>query len=274
MNHTATSAPALFIGHGSPMNAIEDNRYTRAWRDLGQRLAVPRAILAVSAHWYTRGTAITAMANPRTIHDFGGFPQALFDVRYPAPGDIALAREVRDMLTPLPVALDEAWGLDHGTWSVLIHMYPQAQVPVLQLSIDATQPPLFHHELGKRLQALRDSGVMIFGNGNVVHNLRTIQWQPDAPAPQWAVTFNDYVKDAVRRGDHAALIDYRAAGESAELAVPSLEHYLPLLYVLGAAREDEAPEILIDGIELGTISMLSVGVGVNSGFLPRSPGED
>jgi len=264
-NHTATGAPAVFIGHGSPMNAIEDNRYTQAWRDLGRRIGVPRAILAVSAHWYTRGTAITAMANPRTIHDFGGSPQPLFDVRYPAPGHVALATEIRDMLAPLPVALDQSWGLDHGTWSVLIHMYPQAQVPVLQLSIDSTQPPLFHHELGKRLQALRDSGVMIFGNGNVVHNLRTIQWQPNAPAAHWAIAFNEYVKDAIRRGDHAALIDYRAAGEAAALAVPSLEHYLPLLYVLGAARDDETAEVLIDGLELGSISMLSVGVGLGVG---------
>ena len=243
------------------MNAIEDNRYTRTWRDLGQQLTPPRAILAVSAHWYTRGTAVTAMARPRTIHDFGGFPQALFDVRYPAPGDVALASKVRDLLAPVPVALDQDWGLDHGTWSVLAHMYPQAQVPVLQLSIDATQPPLFHYELGKQLSALRDAGIMIFGNGNVVHNLRTMQWQPDAPTPAWATAFNDYVGNAVRRGDHAALIDYEAAGESARLAVPSLEHYLPLLYVLGAARDGEPANILIDGLERGTISMLSVGVG-------------
>jgi 4,5-DOPA dioxygenase extradiol len=262
MTHPATRAPALFIGHGSPMNAIEDNRYTRAWRNLGQQLTPPRAILAVSAHWYIHGTAITAMPDPRTIHDFGGFPQSLFDVRYPAPGDVALASEVRDMLAPVPVSLDETWGLDHGTWSVLIHMYPQARIPVLQLSIDATQPPLFHYELGKQLGALRDAGIMIFGNGNVVHNLRTIQWQPDAPVPQWASAFNDYVGNAVRRGDHAALIDYEAAGASARLAVPSLEHYLPLLYVLGAARDGESPKILIDGLELGTISMLSVGVGI------------
>jgi 4,5-DOPA dioxygenase extradiol len=263
---SASRASAVFIGHGSPMNALEDNRYTRAWRDLGQRLPVPRAILAVSAHWYTQGTAVTAMASPRTIHDFGGFPQPLFDMRYPAPGEVSLANEIRDLLAPLPVSLDDSWGLDHGTWSVLVHMYPQAQIPVLQLSIDATQPPQFHYELGKHLRPLRDRGVMIFGNGNVVHNLRMIQWQPNAPAPAWATQFNDYVRNAVQRGDHAALIDYRAAGDSAQLAVPSLEHYLPLLYAIGAANENEAPEVLIDGVELGTISMLSVGVGVGDGL--------
>jgi 4,5-DOPA dioxygenase extradiol len=244
------------------MNAIEDNRYSRAWRDLAQGFAVPRAILAISAHWYTQGTAVTAMATPRTIHDFGGFPQPLFDVRYPAPGDVSLAHQVRDLLAPVSVSLDESWGLDHGTWSVLIHMYPQAQVPVLQLSIDATQPPLFHYELGKRLRPLRQAGVMIFGNGNVVHNLRMIQWEANAAAPAWATAFNDYVREAAKRGDHAALIDYKAAGDSARLAVPSLEHYLPLLYVAGAAEEGEQLQELIDGIELGSTSMLSVGAGV------------
>jgi len=257
------SAPALFIGHGSPTNAIEDNRYTRAWRDLAHGFAVPRAILAISAHWYTQGTAVTAMASPRTIHDFGGFPQPLFDVRYPAPGDVSLAQQVRDLLAPVAVSLDESWGLDHGTWSLLIHMYPQAQVPVLQLSIDATQPPLFHYELGKRLRSLRQAGVMIFGNGNVVHNLRLIQWEANAAAtPAWATAFNDYVREAVKRGDHAALIDYKAAGDAARMAVPSLEHYLPLLYVAGAAEDDERLAELIDGIELGSISMLSVGAGI------------
>jgi 4,5-DOPA dioxygenase extradiol len=262
MSESVTRAPAIFIGHGSPMNAIEQNRYTDMWQELGQRLPTPRAILAVSAHWYTRGTAVTAMPNPRTIHDFGGFPQELFDIQYRAPGDVQLAQRAHDTLAPTPVTLDETWGLDHGTWSVLVHMYPHANVPVLQLSIDATQPAQFHYDLGRRLQPLRDAGVMIFGNGNIVHNLRMIQWSADAPALEWANMFNDYVRSALQRGDHAAVINYENAGDFARPAVPTPEHYLPLLYVLGAKRDDEPLDVLIDGIELGSISMLSVGVGV------------
>ncbi len=244
------------------MNAIENNPYTAVWRSIGQTIEPPRAILSMSAHWYTRGTGITAMANPRTVHDFGGFPQALFDTQYRAPGDPQLAREIADSLTPLKVSLDESWGLDHGTWSVLVHMYPDARIPVLQLSLDATQPALFHFELGTKLRALRERGVMIFGNGNIVHNLQRVQRRPDAPAPDWATRFNDRIRDAVLRGDDATAIDYHSVGDEAMLAVPTPEHYLPLLYVLGAKYPDEKFEVLTDGIELGSISMLSVGAGV------------
>ncbi len=242
------------------MNALETNRYTNAWRDLGRSLPEPRAILSVSAHWYTRGTAITAMASPKTIHDFGGFPQALFDVRYPAPGSPDIAQHVVKLLTPSHVTLDHSWGLDHGTWSVLIHMYPQANIPVLQLSIDATQPAQFHFELGQRLRALRDEGIMIFGNGNVVHNLRMMQNRSAPPA--WATRFNDYIRDALLRGDNAAVIDYERTGDAATFSVPTPEHFLPLLYVLGARDEHEQFKVVIDGVELGAISMLSVSAGI------------
>jgi 4,5-DOPA dioxygenase extradiol len=251
----------LFIGHGSPMNALQSNAYTAAWRDLGSSLPEPRAILTVSAHWYTRCTAITAMSHPPTIHDFGGFPQGLFDIRYPAPGAPELAQRVASLLSPLHVTLDQSWGLDHGTWSVLVHMYPQANIPVLQLSIDATQPAIFHFELGQRLRALRDEGIMIFGNGNVVHNLRMMR--TSGTTPEWATHFNNYIRDAVMRGDDAAVINYEQAGEAAVLSVPTPEHFLPLLYVLGAREQHEKLRVLTDGIEFGgAISMLSVGAGI------------
>jgi 4,5-DOPA dioxygenase extradiol len=252
--------PALFIGHGSPMNALEDNVYTRAWEQLGKSLPKPKAILAISAHWYTEGTAVTAMTAPPTIHDFGGFPQALFDMRYPAPGDPALAAHVRDLLAPVEVRLDDSWGLDHGTWSILVKMYPQADIPVLQLSIDATQPNAFHFETGRRLSALRDEGVLLMASGDVVHNLRTMRWGSNEPY-DWASRFNDTVRDCLLGGDTEKLIDYAQWGGDARLSIPTPEHYLPLLYIAGARRADEAISIPVDGIELGSISMLTAMVG-------------
>ncbi|MGH8807813.1 MAG: 4,5-DOPA dioxygenase extradiol [Noviherbaspirillum sp.] len=257
---TPTRMPAIFIGHGSPMNALQDNAYTQAWNDLGKSFPKPKAIVAVSAHWYTRGTAVTATAAPQTIHDFGGFPQALFDVQYPAPGEPALAARVRDLLAPVDVQLDRSWGLDHGTWSVLLKMYPDADVPVIQLSIDATQPNEFHHALGQRLATLRDESILILGSGNVVHNLRTMQWGGTG-AYDWAQRFNDAVRDSLLRGDGEKLVNYQQWGQDAQLSVPTPEHFLPLLYIAGARQEDEAITIPVDGIEMGSISMLAAVVG-------------
>jgi 4,5-DOPA dioxygenase extradiol len=252
--------PAIFFGHGSPMNTLERNRYTDAWRQLGALAGRPKAILAISAHWYTQGTAVTAMERPKTIHDFYGFPQALFDVQYPAPGDPELAARVRDLLAPVAVALDHSWGLDHGTWSVLKHVFPDADVPVVQLAIDAAQPAAFHHAIGAHLAPLRDEGVLLVGSGNVVHNLRLIGWGGGAPY-DWAARFNDYVRDALSTGQYQRLVHYEQAGPDARLAVPTPEHYLPLLYVLGAQHEDEALHVAIDGIEIRAIGMLSVWLG-------------
>jgi 4,5-DOPA dioxygenase extradiol len=251
--------PAIFFGHGSPMNTLAQNRYTDAWRQLGARVGKPKAILAVSAHWYVEGTAVTAMERPKTIHDFYGFPQALFDVDYPAPGDPRLAERVRELLAPIDVALDQSWGLDHGTWSVLKHAYPDADVPVVQLAIDATKPASFHHTLGARLAPLRDEGVLVVGSGNVVHNLSAIGWGGGAPY-DWAAGFNDYVRDAIAAKDYGRLVAYEQAGDDARFAVPTPEHYLPLLYVLGTQRGGESARIAIDGLEMRSISMLSVAV--------------
>jgi len=258
----ATSSPrlpAIFFGHGSPMNTLEQNRYTESWRQLGALAGKPKAILAISAHWYIRGTAVTAMERPKTIHDFYGFPQALFDVQYPAPGDPKLAHRVRELLAPVDVALDQSWGLDHGTWSVLKHAFPAADVPVVQLAIDATRPASFHHALGAHLAPLRDEGVLIVGSGNVVHNLRTIGWG-GGPPYDWAVRFNAYVRDAIEAKQYDRLIDYEKAGPDARLAVPTPEHYLPLLYVLATQRDGESVHIAIDGLEIKSIGMLSLWV--------------
>ncbi len=257
---TRSRMPAIFFGHGSPMNTLEHNRYTNAWRQLGAIAGQPKAILSISAHWYTQGTAVTAMRQPRTIHDFYGFPQALFDARYPAPGDPDLAARVRGLLAPVDVGLDQSWGLDHGTWSVLKHAFPNADIPVVQLAIDATQPAAVHHSLGARLAPLRDEGILIIGSGNVVHNLRLIGWGGGAPY-DWATRFNDYVGEALATRQFQRLVNYEQAGADARLAVPTPEHYLPLLYVLGAQHEDEALHVAIDGIEIRSIGMLSVWLG-------------
>ena len=260
---TQQRMPAIFFGHGNPMNALEDNRYTQSWQQLGAGLPRPKGILAISAHWLTRGTAVTAMAQPPTIHDFGGFPQALFDVRYPAPGDPALAARVRDLLAPdIEVQMDHAWGLDHGIWSVLVKAYPDADIPVVQLSIDATRPAAFHLAVGQKLAALRDEGILIIGSGNVVHNLRRYAWEGSAPAYDWATRFNDKVRQLLTDGDVAALADYAQWGQDAELAVPTAEHFLPLLYVVGGRQEREPLSIAVDGIEGGALSMLSAVLGM------------
>lgn len=257
---TASRMPAVFLGHGSPMNVLEENRYTECWRELGERLPRPDAILAVSAHWYTRGTAVTAMAQPRTIHDFGGFPQALFDTQYNAPGAPALARKVADLLSPVPVALDQQWGLDHGSWGVLIKMYPDASIPVVQLSIDGTQPASYHFALGQKLAALREQGIMIVSSGNVVHNLQKARWKGGNEVYPWAGSFNNFVRENLNwQGEPAEhpLVNFMQH-EGAALSNPTPEHYLPLLYTLGAVLPGDHISVPVEGIEMGSLSMLSV----------------
>jgi 4,5-DOPA dioxygenase extradiol len=254
--------PALFVGHGNPMNALLDNAYTRAWAALGAALPRPRAVLAISAHWYVPGTAVTAMAEPRTIHDFGGFPRELYAVRYRAPGSPETARRVQQLLAPLAVAADQSWGLDHGTWSVLTHVFPGADVPVVQLSIDETQPAAFHYELGRRLAPLRDEHVFLFGSGDVVHNLHAYSWggHPVEPYP-WAVRFERRARELIAAGRHDPLVDYDSLGDDARLAVPTPDHYLPLLYVLGAAEPAEPIGFPVEGMDGGSVSMLAVRFG-------------
>lgn len=255
--------PALFLGHGSPMNVLEENAYTTTWRKLGETLPRPNAIIAISAHWYTRGTAVTAVDKPRTIHDFGGFPQALFDTRYPAPGSPDLAHEVVEALSPISVYLDHEWGFDHGSWGVLIKMYPEANIPLIQLSVDATQPAAVHFEIGRKLSALREKGIMIVASGNVVHNLRMATWQGKAEPYAWASSFNHYVRDNLSwegPTDRHPLVNFMQH-ESAELANPTPEHFLPLLYVQGARQPGEAVSVPVDGLEMASLSMLSVQVG-------------
>ena len=265
MSATATRngarMPVVFFGHGSPMNTLDRNQYTDAWRALGETIPRPRAILCVSAHWYTRGTAVTAMENPKTIHDFSGFPQALFDVQYLAPGDPRLASRVRELLAPLGVHPDHSWGLDHGTWSVLKHAYPDADIPVVQLSIDGTQPPQFHYDTGKRLAPLREEGVLVVGSGNVVHNLGLMK-RNGGSAYDWSVRFNEKIREALATRDHATLVDFERLGEDARLSVPTPEHYLPLLYVAALQSEDEPMSFAVDGYDLGSVSMLTAVAGM------------
>ena len=257
-----TVLPAIFFGHGNPMNAVTANGYTEAWRRMGAETPRPKAVLAISAHWYVPGTGVTVATAPRTIHDFGGFPDELYRVQYPAPGDPALARRVRDLLAPLEVTSDTDWGLDHGTWSVLAHVYPQADVPVVQLSIDESRPAAFHFEIGQRLAPLREEGVLIVGSGNLVHNLRTYAWgkQPQDPY-DWAIRFEDSARRLIRAGDHKPLIAYDTLGPDAALSIPTPDHYLPLLYVLGAAQQGEPITFPVEGVDGGSISMLAVQVG-------------
>ena len=258
--------PSLFIGHGSPMNALADNAFTRAWAALGQSIPRPRAILCISAHWYTRGTALTIATSPRTIHDFGGFPRELYLVQYPAPGDVDLAHRVRRLLTPLPAELDDQWGLDHGTWSVLKHMYTEADIPVVQLSIDGTKPARFHYEVGQRLATLRQEGVLILGSGNVVHNLSAFMWgRQGGELGDSAAIFDARVRNLIAARDYDPLIQYETLGREAAFAVPTPEHYYPLLYTLGAGNSagnsNDAIQFPVEGIAGGAISMLAVQVG-------------
>jgi 4,5-DOPA dioxygenase extradiol len=254
-----TRMPAIFYGHGSPMNALDDNVYTRVWQSFAERFARPKAILAISAHWTTRGTEVTAMPMPKTIHDFGGFPKALFDVNYPAPGDPDLAARVAQLLAPLPVRMDQEWGLDHGTWSVLVKTYPNADIPVVQLSLDMTQDAAYHFALGQKLASLRDEGVMIIGSGNVVHNLARMDSR--SSGYDWAHRFNSAMRTAILSGQFEQVVNYQSLGPDAVFSVPTSEHFLPLLYVLGARTTDEPIDVVAEGMELGAISMMSVVIG-------------
>ena len=251
----ATLMPAAFLGHGSPMNALERNRYTEAWRAFGASVPRPRAILVVSAHWHVDALAVTAMPNPRTIHDFHGFPQALFDVQYPAPGLPALAEEVADAVSPDAVGADrDGWGLDHGTWGVLVHAFPDADIPVLQLSLDARKPLDWHLQLGAKLAPLRERGVLIVGSGNVVHNLRAIDWGNPDRGFDWARRFDDAARERMRALPHElpALVSHR----DYRMAVPTDEHFLPLLYLAGlAAAAGQPARLLVDGYAYGSLSM-------------------
>ena len=256
---TDVRLPALFVGHGSPTNAIEDNEFSRSWAEAGSALPRPRAILCVSAHWETQGTYVTAMRKPKTIHDFFGFPQALFEVQYPAPGSPALARLTQETVKKIAVAPDEAWGLDHGAWSVLSRMFPAADIPVVQLSLDRGQAPEAHYELARDLRALRKRGVLILGSGNIVHNLGRLVWQDTAY--DWAVEFDERVKRLIASGDHDAIIQYQRLGQAARLAVPTNEHFLPLLYILALREHNEAIRFFAEKVTLGAISMRSVRIG-------------
>lgn len=257
-----TSMPAFFFGHGNPLNALQENAWTQSWAAIGRNIHHPRAVLCISAHWYLPSTLVTAMTAPQTIHDFGGFPQELYQVEYPAPGEPDLARSVQEMLAPLPVNLDYSWGLDHGTWSVMRHVYPEADVPIVQLSIDETQPAAFHFELGKRLAPLRDQEILIVGSGNLVHNLHAYAWGRHVPEPyEWAVRFEKVARDLMIGGKFDPLVDYESLGGDALLSVPTPDHYLPLLYVLGTKRNEETVTFPVQGIDGGSVSMLTVRVG-------------
>ncbi|MEO7313280.1 MAG: 4,5-DOPA dioxygenase extradiol [Chitinophagaceae bacterium] len=254
--------PMLFVGHGSPMNAIEQNEFAKEWRSIGAALPKPNAILCISAHWETRGTKITAMEKPPTIHDFGGFPQELFDVHYPAPGSPSLALDIQTLLKPTPAALDTQWGLDHGCWSVLRHMYPNADIPVLEMSMDLNRTPQQHYDFAKELSALRKKGVLIIGSGNMVHNLRMLNWQRPVTGYDWAIEANNNFKSLITSGKNDLLIGYQNLGSEAKLAIPTPEHYLPLLYILGLKEENENQSFFSDQLVMGSISMTSLKIGM------------
>lgn len=255
--------PVLFMGHGSPMNAIEENEFVQGFRDAGKGIPAPTAILCISAHWETKGTFVTAMEKPPTIHDFGGFPKALFDVEYPAPGSPLVAKQTQEAIKKTEVKLDQSWGLDHGCWSVVKHLYPAADVPVIQMSLDYTQSPQYHYDLAKELSSLRKKGVLIIGSGNMVHNLRMVAWdkfnQPDY-AYDWAAEANAKMKASILNGDHQPLINYKAQGKAFELAIPTPDHFLPLLYTLALKEEGEKITLFNDKAVAGSLTMTSVKI--------------
>lgn len=255
--------PVLFLGHGSPMNAIEENEFVTGFRNIAKNIPRPNAILCVSAHWETKGTFVTAMQNPRTIHDFGGFPDELFAVQYPAPGSPALASETKSLITKTEVGLDDKWGLDHGAWSVIKHLYPDADIPVIQMSIDYSKPPQFHYELAQQIKSLREKGVLIIGSGNMVHNLRRVEWRRlnETFGYDWALEAGEKMKSYILDGDHNPLINYRAQGKAFDLAIPTPEHYLPLLYSLALKEDSEAVELFNDKAVAGALTMTSVKIG-------------
>lgn len=250
--------PVVFFGHGSPTNVLEDNVYTRDWAQIGKSVGKPKAILCISAHWFTNGTGVTAMAKPRTIHDFGPLKPELFEQQYPAPGDLELAARVCDLLGPVQVRMDQQWGFDHGCWSVLMKAYPAADVPVVQLSIDGSKPPQWHYDLAQKLRPLRDEGVLIMASGNIVHNLRTMEWTEDAAPYEWATAFGDFMVNHIGDRDHAPIIDYERQGPSAHLAAPDRDHFYPILYALGASERSDDIDIRTNTFQFKSLNMTSI----------------
>lgn len=253
--------PVLFLGHGSPMNAIENNPFTEGWKAAGKDLPKPNAILCISAHWETRGTFVTAMDKPRTIHDFGGFPQPLFDVQYPAPGSASLVKSTQEAVTKAHIQEDHSWGLDHGAWSVIIHLFPKADVPVVQLSLDRSLTPQQHYDLARELAVLRTKGVLIIGSGNIVHNLGVLDWQNPDSGYDWAIEANTRMKELITNGDHAQLANYTNLGKAFQLSIPTPEHFLPLLYTLGLQQKGDPIHLFNDRTVMGSIAMTSVKIG-------------
>ena len=256
--------PVLFIGHGSPMNGIEDNEFSRSWSKYGREIPQPKAVLVVSAHWLTNGTYVTAMENPKTIHDFGGFPKELFDVQYPAKGSLEVAQDTQKIITSTNVHLDHDWGLDHGTWTVVRHMYPNADIPVLQLSIDYNKPASYHYNLAKELLQLRRKGVLIIGSGNMVHNLRMVAWDKlnvDNYGFDWTQEMNAIFKEKISKGDHQALIEYEKLNKAALMAIPTPDHYYPMLYALALQTSNDRVEFFNDKAVGGSLTMTSVKIG-------------
>lgn len=255
--------PLLFLGHGSPMNAIEENEFVNGFRETAKKVPTPTAILCISAHWYTKGTKITAMKSPKTIHDFGGFPKALYDVQYNAPGSPELAEKTKQLLDPVQIELDHDWGLDHGAWSVIKHLYPNANIPIIQMSIDFTQPATYHYALAKQLNSLREKGVLIIGSGNIIHNLRLVDFKnfhKDNYGYDWAIEAHEKINTLLMNGDFSSLTEYEKLGKAVQLAVPSPDHYLPLLYILGLKEEKESLTLFNDKLLAGSLSMTSIRV--------------
>jgi 4,5-DOPA dioxygenase extradiol len=265
LNSTA-QMPVLFMGHGSPMNAIEENEFVTGFRNMAMEIPKPQAILCISAHWETKGTFVTAMEKPKTIHDFGGFPKELYEVQYPAAGSPGLAAETKKIITNTTIGLDYSWGLDHGAWSVIKHMYPEAEVPVIQMSLDYSMPPQYHYDLAKELASLRKKGVLIIGSGNMVHNLRLIAWdkmKADNFAFDWAIEAREKMNNYILGGDHQGLINYQSQGKAFELAIPTPDHYLPLLYTLALKEEKDTIRLFNDKAVAGSLTMTSVKIEMN-----------
>jgi len=263
-NNSTERMPVLFVGHGSPMYAVEENEFVQTWRYLGETLPKPKAIICISAHWETKGTEVTGMLNPPTIHDFGGFPRELYEIQYPAPGNPGLANETISTITGTTVLADEKWGLDHGAWSVIRRMYPKADVPVIQMSLDYTKSPKEHYELARELASFRDKGVLIIGSGNIVHNLHKVAW--DKPDDQeygfdWAIEANGIIKKHIQNNHHKELIDYNSLGKEVQMAVPTPDHFLPLLYALALKNDNEEISFFNDKAVMGSLTMTSLKIG-------------
>lgn len=248
--------PMIFAGHGSPMNAIEDNRYTRGWKEMVKEIPKPRSIISISAHWYTKGTKIMNEENPKTIYDMYGFPKELYEIIYDVSGNPNLAKIAKNQISKQSV-FDNSWGIDHGTWSVLVHMYPNADIPVFQISIDADAPPQVHYQIGRELKDLRQQGVLLFGTGNIVHNLRLVNWAKKDKGFDWAYKFDDYIKENIENRDHKSILNYQSLGETARLAVPIADHFNPILYILGASDDEDKISVYNNDCMMGSLSMTS-----------------